>query len=31
MSSIHIAEIKDIYLNITLNMTEIKEKVEYVD
>ena len=31
MSSIHIAEIKDMYLNVTLNITEVKEKVEYVD
>lgn len=31
MSSIHIAELKDVYLNITTNVTEIKEKVEYQD
>jgi len=27
MSSIHVAEIKDIYVNITLNVTNIREKV----
>lgn len=31
MSSIHIAEIKEFYVNVTLNVTEVKEKVEYVD
>lgn len=31
MSSIHIAEIKDIYLNVTLNVTSVREKVEYVE
>lgn len=31
MSSIHIADIKDLYLNVTLNVTSVKEKVEYVD
>ena len=31
MSSVHIAELKDAYLNITTNTTEVKEKVEYVE
>lgn len=31
MSSVHIADIKDIYLNVTLNVTSVREKVEYVD
>lgn len=31
MSSIHIAEIKELYINVTFNVTEVKEKVEYVD
>lgn len=31
MSSVHIAELKDVYLNITTNVTEVKEKVEYVE
>lgn len=31
MSSIHIADIKDIYLNVTVNVTSLKEKIEYVD
>lgn len=31
MSSIHVAEIKDIYVNVTTNITTTREKVEYVD
>ena len=31
MSSIHIAELKELFVNVTLNITEVKEKVEYVD
>lgn len=27
MSSVHIAEIKDLYLNVTLNVTSVREKV----
>lgn len=30
MSSIHIADIKDIYVNVTVNTTSTKEKVEYI-
>ena len=30
MSSVHIAEIKEFYVNVTLNVTELKEKVEFV-
>lgn len=31
MSSVHIAELKDIYVNVTINQTSVREKVEYVD
>lgn len=30
MSSVHIAELKDIYVNVTVNFTSFREKVEYV-
>ena len=31
MSSVHIAELKDVYVNVTTNTTEIKDKVDYVE
>ena len=30
MSSIHIADVKDIFVNVTVNTTSIREKVQYV-